>query len=192
MTNPDGFGTISGRTVCFSLRRQTTDWLTQLISKLFAFIPRLQLVQPDESGVRTTLGSHVGPIEPGWYIYCPLFQEIRLMTITPQVVDLRPQSLRVDDKDVTVSGAIMYRVSDARKALLNVQDYDRSLTTLALGIIARGELHESEILKGLREAAAGWGIKVMSVFLTDRGDVVNIRLLTNSTSVPIEGWGELG
>lgn len=168
------------------------NWLTNVLIKLFAFVPRLQLVQPDEGGVRITLGTRVCSLIPGWYIHCPLFQEIRVITCTPQVVDLRPQSLRVADKDVTISGAIMYRVSDAKKASLNVQDYDRSLTTLALGIIARGEQREEEILKGIREAAAGWGIKVIRVFITDRGSVLNIRLLTNNTSVSIdEGWGEL-
>jgi len=160
------------------------DWLNELISKLFSIIPRLWMVQPDEAGVRTTLGNHVKAIGPGYWFYWPLIQEIITLTVTPQVVDLRPQSLRIDDQDVTVSGAIMYRISDARKALLNVQDYDRSLITLALGIIANGELHEDEILKRLREAAAGWGIKVMRVFITDRGNVLNIRLLTNT---PIEG-----
>jgi len=168
------------------------DWLTSVLTKLFAFIPRLQLVQPDEGGIRVTLGTRVCSLSPGYYVYCPLFQEIRIITCTVQIIDLRPQSLQVNDKDVVISGAIMYKVSDARKALLNVQDYDRSLTTLALGIIARGEQREEEILKGIREAAAGWGIKVIRVFLTDRGNVLNIRLLTNSTSVPVDDlWGEL-
>lgn len=87
----------------------------------------------------------------------------------------------------------MYRIRDAQAALLRVQDLDKSLQTLALGIISR---HVNEdcndcisisdiedcISKGIKEHARGWGIEVMRVYITDLGSTQNVRLLTD---VPI-------
>lgn len=176
-------------------------WLTQLFDRITSFIPRIQLVDPDEAGIRITLGSRYRLILPGWYIYWPLLQKCVVNTITPQIVDLRAQSVwTADGHDVTISGAIQYRITDVAKAILVVQDFDKSLDTLALGIIRKftgcrtlEQCHDqdaliTEILKGIRDKAAGWGLKIMDVFITDNGSVKNIRLLSNemtATPVPI-------
>ena len=112
------------------------------------------------------------------------------MNISPQVVDLRPQSAMTSDSiDIAISGGIKYKVSDSRKALLDVQDYDKSMQTMALGIICEfisshkfadlsdlSELKES-ILSGIREEAAGMGLKIMKVYITDIGKTTNVRMM---------------
>lgn len=114
------------------------------------------------------------------------------MDIQTQVVDLRSQSVRVKDGySLIVSGAIQYSIKDVYKAIFNVQDPDKSLETLALGIILEyvknrtvkecqevGAL-KKEILKGIKEAAQGWGLKIEKVYITDLDRTKNIRLLTN-------------
>jgi len=109
----------------------------------------------------------------------------------PQAVDLRPQSVHTSDGvDMVISGAILYRISDAKKAILNVLDYDRSLQVLALGVIADFFMGEHEIdwkinldslrnsiLTGIREEAAGFGLKIMKIFITDLGCTKNLRVL---------------
>ena len=113
------------------------DWLKDLLEKLFSIFPRLLCIQPNEGGVRTTLGSHIENLKSGWYVYWPLIQEAVYTEITTQVVDLKNQALRTIDKhDVVFSGALQYTVSNPRKALLEVQDRDKSLQTLALGVIS--------------------------------------------------------
>jgi len=180
------------------------QWLIQLIDKLFCWIPRIWLVSPDENGVRITLGSRYSPTPPGWYVYFPLLQECIKITVTPQVVDLRAQSVfTADHQDLCFGGGIMYRVDDSVKAILKVQDYDKSLYTLALGIVADyinkhdfkdcnvSGIQEA-ILKGVRDAAAGWGLKIMRMYTTDFGTTRNIRILvdkTNNIVTPI-GTGE--
>ncbi len=178
------------------------NWLTELITQLFSFIPRMWTVLPDESGVRVTLGKHVKATPPGWYFYWPIIQEIIKITVTPQVVDLRAQSvLTSDGKDMCFGGAIMYKINNAKCAILKIQDYDRSLQALALGIISRyiGSIKsgykidvpkiETAILDGVREEAAGWGLKIMKAYITDLGTAKNIRILTDR---PIEGVGLYG
>jgi len=170
-----------------------------LLDRITSLIPRLYYVQPDEAGVRVTLGNRIKAIGPGPWLYWPVVQDITVVVNTAQVVDLRGQSVISDGKDYIISGAIMYRIDNAEKAILAVQNFDQSLQVLSLGIIANYskshnlghsdafELLQTEILKGVREAASGWGLKIMKVYLTDLGNVSNIRVIGNTTVVPIVG-----
>jgi len=177
------------------------EWLTQFFDKVFSVIPRLWMVDPDESGVRITLGTRVKSLMPGWYIYWPLVQTCEKIKVKTQPVDLRPQSIwTIDGHEVMVSGWIKYRVEAAQKAILEVFNYDANIQTLALGIIFdfvskknlddlkqnMGPLKE-EILRGVREASRGWGLKIETVGLTDIGVVKNIRLLMNEPMFGIKG-----
>ena len=165
------------------------DWLKDLLEKLFSICPRITCIQPDEGGVRVTLGKYVKTLAPGWYVYWPCVQDITFLTVTPQIADLRGQSVMSSDKDFLVSFAVQYKVTDARKFILDVQDADRSLRVLGLGIIAKfarehdlidptsSEKLIEEILKGIRAEAAGWGVKIMQVYQTDIGNVNNVRLV---------------
>ncbi|KKK51748.1 hypothetical protein LCGC14_3111870, partial [marine sediment metagenome] len=85
-----------------------------------------------------------------------------------------------------------------RKAMLEVQDYDRSLEALSLGVLLatvstlpEDELYSIEqlgetVLKKMREEAAGWGLKLQKVYITDLGRTRNLRLLTNGSGVLTE------
>jgi regulator of protease activity HflC (stomatin/prohibitin superfamily) len=174
------------------------SWLQELIDLLFCWVPRIWLVEPDEGGVRTTLGKHTRLTPPGWYFYWPIIHVCTKVTVTPQVVDLRGQSvLTRTGRDIIISGAIQYRISDAQKAILCVCDFDVSLRALALGIIgdyaSKKTIEEcndrtalaKEILDGVREAAAGWGLKIMKVYITDLGATQNIRIVGNTQAAPI-------
>lgn len=168
------------------------EWLRELVARLTAWIPRVWLVEPNEFGIRTTFGKHVTDTPPGWYVYIPLVQQMTKLEIVPQVVDLRSQSLRTKDNiDIVISGGIQYKIVNARKAILNIQDFDKSLQILVLGIIAKYTVNktllecedfrllEDEILKGIREDVQGWGLKIQNIFITDLAKVRNIRLLGN-------------
>lgn len=166
-------------------------WLTDLIDKLFSFVPRLFIVGPDQSGVRVTLGTRIKACPSGWYIHWPILQECEAIGVKVQVKDLRAQSVWTSDgHELCVSGAIRYRVSDATKAILEVFDYDQNLQAVALGIIQSyvgkhdvdaintGVMADTIII-GLREESRGWGLKVEKVYITDIGKTNNLRLLLN-------------
>ncbi len=179
------------------------EWLTNLLKNLRDWLPRKYFISPDEGGIRLTLGNRVKTLVPGWYYYWPVIQECRGINVAPQVTDLRPQSsLTVDLKDLVISGGIKYKVSDARKALLEVQDYDKSIQTVALGIICEfmsensfahitnlTKLRES-ILTGVREEAADMGLKIMKVYITDIGRTKNIRVMGGEYPVIVETGDE--
>jgi len=119
---------------------------------------------------------------------------MRKVTVVIQVVDIRIQSvLTSDGVDMCFGSAIKYRVREADKAILRVQDYDLSLQALCLGVCSRYinnhahnecgsiETIEGYILKGIKEEARGWGIDIMAIYITDLGKTRNIRLLTDKS-----------
>lgn len=169
------------------------EWLRQIFERLLSIFPRLSMVNPDEAGCRITLGKYVKPVGPGWYIHWPLIQELNTVTVTPQVVDVRVQSVwSLDHIDLCIGLAVKYRVKDAVAAQLKVQDYDLSLQNSALVACVEYvtshlkdeiiiiKINES-LTKILQAKARGWGIDVLSVGITDVGKTRNIRLLTNTT-----------
>ncbi len=174
-------------------------WITQLLDRLFCWIPRLYFVNPDESGVRITLGSRISPTSPGWYIDWPLIHQFVKVNVATQGLTLAAQSVTTSDEvDLAVRGSILYRITDAEKAIFETDDFDKSLEAVAGGVIEQfvsGHTYEelknreaikAEIRKGLREAASGWGIKLMRVYLPDIGKVKNIRVLGNTPVVPTD------
>jgi regulator of protease activity HflC (stomatin/prohibitin superfamily) len=172
------------------------EWLSELLRSLRDWFPRKCFISPDEGGVRITLGKVVRLLEPGWYLYWPPLQECRVIKIAPQIVDLRAQSSLTRDRvNLAISGGVKYRVSDCRKALLNVLDYDKTIQTLALGIIAEyinlrdfselGDLIKirEAILAGIKEEARGMGLYIMRIYITDIGTAKNIRILGSSNYI---------
>ncbi len=180
------------------------EWLKQLLRSIIDLIPRISLVSPDESGVRITLGKRFRPTPPGWYFYWPVIQRVRKITVTPQIVDIRSQSVLTHaGHSFCCGGAVKYRIKDAVAAILKVQDYDQTLQALCLGIISRyfadkdddGGYSDLEdyVLKGVKESARGWGLDILAVYITDIGPTQNIRLLTdvtNMTVIPVMGSEE--
>ncbi len=179
------------------------QWLINLIDKLTCGIPRIWIVEPDESGIRTTLGRHINPTPAGWYIFWPLIQSVIKITITPQIIDLREQSLTtLDGKKQVISGAVEYDIRDAMKAILHVQDYDKNLPTLCLGKISdyveahpasecRSALIKAELRKEIREHVNKWGIRILNIFITDNVSAETIRVMLHATTGSIRLIQEL-
>jgi len=171
------------------------EWLTRLLERIFSVIPRILVVKPDELGARCTPkiwnGIKINELVPGWYIWLPLIQRVERVKCKTQIVDLRSQSVWTSDRqEMTISGAIRYRVHSALKTLWEVYDYDQNIQTAALGIIQQyireHELQdldtqriEAKVLKGVRKASEGWGLRVERVYITDIGRTQNIRILLN-------------
>ena len=112
------------------------------------------------------------------------------MEVQTQVVDLRGQSVHTKDgKHIIVSGAIQFSIKDIYKAIFNVQDIDLALEKIALGVILEfvnqktldecQEVKElkAEILKGIKDAAQGWGCKIERIYITDLDETRNIRII---------------
>jgi len=154
----------------------------------------LWIINPDESGVRITLGKHTKECPPGWYWFLPLIHTKFKVNTSTQGVRFAIQSVTTkDDQDVAIRGAVLYRINNAYKALFETNDFDQSLEAVAGGVIEAfvasktyDELRDretirTELAKALRAEAAGWGIRLLRVYVPDIGRVRNIRVLSDST-----------
>ena len=165
------------------------DFIRQVIETARPWV----MVPPWEQGVRVRLGKHITELAPGIHLVIPLVDVIHTLNVVPQVVNLPNQSVRSrDKKSVAVSGGIEYGIRNIKAAYCNVQDFDRSLQTLAMGIIADYvtahdfaectlEEIKAEVLKGIKDACRGWGLDVRRVFITDLCEHKAIRLMTGDT-----------
>lgn len=172
------------------------QWLSDLFSKLFRFVPILRLVDPDEGCLRITCGKRARIHGPGWYWIWPAIQRFYTLTVTPQIVDVRPQSLLTrDGRNMVVGVGIRYRVKNVESAILAVNDYEKSIQVLTLGLLAEyiGSRNYNDcrdvtvlndyVMKRVKEEARGWGLEIQKVYVTDFGVATNIRLLTDATRI---------
>jgi regulator of protease activity HflC (stomatin/prohibitin superfamily) len=169
------------------------DVMKQLLkaTKLF---PRFAVVFPNEGGVFLRMGKYKKSIGPGLYFCFPIIDEIHKLDITPQVINLPNQSVTTrDSKTLAISGAVEYSIYDARKALLEVQNFDASLQNLSMGIIGdyikqrmyeeciKVDGLEAQVIEGIRDRASEWGLKITRFWLTDLAQHRVYRLMTQDT-----------
>ena len=139
----------------------------------------LKIVQEYERGVRFTLGKFSGVIRPGLRFVIPILQ-------TWQKVDIRTKAIDVPDHDaitkdnvsIKVNAVLYFKVSEAEKAIIQVEHYGYAVSQLAQTTMRDvvGEVSLDELL-GKRDAVSSkirtivdkatdpWGIKVESVEL---------------------------
>lgn len=141
----------------------------------------LRQVNQYERGVMFTLGKFTGIKEPGWRIVIPVFQAMQKIDMRVKAVDVPDQrAITKDNIAVGVNAVIYYRVMDAAKAVLEVEDFFHAMSQLAQTTMrnAVGEVELDELLsqrdkisERIREivdkASDEWGIKVDNVELKD-------------------------
>lgn len=178
------------------------DFLNNLLQIIIRFLPRLSFIRPNESGVFLRLGHYRKTVSEGWYVLLPLIDDIISLVVMPQVINLPNQSVTTRDSvSVAVSGAIEYSITDAKKALLEVQNFDASLQNLAMGIISEYvnertmadcldiKSLQRAVLSGIRDAARGWGLKIHRFYLTDLVEHRAYRIMTTDAPtivLPVE------
>ncbi len=149
-----------------------------VLATLVAF---LKQINQYEAGVMFTMGKFTGIKEPGWRIVVPVFQHMRKVDMRVKAVDVPQQhAITKDNISIGVNAVIYYKVVDASKAILNVEDYFYAVSQLAQTTMrnAVGEVELDELLSGreaiskrirtvVDEASDDWGIKVDNVELKD-------------------------
>jgi regulator of protease activity HflC (stomatin/prohibitin superfamily) len=149
---------------------------------VFIFIlVSIREVKEYERGVKFTMGKFTSLAEPGWRIVLPIFQKMAKVDIRVKAVDVPDQeAITADNISVTLNAVIYYKVSDASKAILSVENFYYAVSQLAQTTMrnAVGEVNLDELLRNREKIAAGieivvdkasdpWGIDVSSVELKD-------------------------
>ena len=141
----------------------------------------LKVVKEYERGVKFTLGKFVGVLEPGLRTVIPLIQSWERVDMRVKAVDVpRQESITRDNVTVEIDAVIYYRVRDAEKAVLEVEEYMYAVQQLAQttmrnivgevdldALLAERERISKQIREIIDEATDPWGIEVQSVELKD-------------------------
>lgn len=134
-----------------------------------------------ERGIKFTLGKYSKVMKPGWNIVLPIFQSYRKVDIRTKAVDVPEQdAITKDNVSVRINAVIYYKVFDAAKAVLEVENFyfavgQLAQTTMrnAVGSVSLDELLSerekisTEICNIIDKATDPWGIKVENVELKD-------------------------
>ena len=141
----------------------------------------LRQVNQYERGLLFTMGRFTRIVEPGWRVIIPIFQSLRKVDMRVKAVDVPEQkAITKDNIAVGVNAVIYYKVSDASKAILEVEDFIYAMSQLAQTTMrnAVGEVELDDLLAQrdkiserishvVDEASDPWGIKVSTVELKD-------------------------
>lgn len=157
--------------------------LTYTIVAIIVFIILISIRQINQyqRGVKFTLGKFSGLMEPGWRLVFPIVQSHQKVDMRIKAVDVPNQdAITKDNISVTVNAVIYYKVADAGKAILEVEDYFYAVSQLAQTTMRNvvGEVDLDELLSKrdaiaekirviVGEASDAWGIKVNTVELKD-------------------------
>jgi regulator of protease activity HflC (stomatin/prohibitin superfamily) len=141
----------------------------------------LKQINQYERGVMFTMGRFTGLKNAGWRIVIPVFQRMEKIDIRTKAVDVPDQeAITRDNIPIKINAVIYYRVSDAGKAILEVENYFWAMSQMAQTTMrnAVGEVTLDELLQNrdkiseniqkiIDVASDPWGIKVESVELKD-------------------------
>ncbi|MEA3273205.1 MAG: slipin family protein [Patescibacteria group bacterium] len=155
--------------------------LGTLIFVVVVLLASIKQINQYQQGVKFTLGKFSGIMQPGWRLVIPVFQSYQKIDMRIRTVDVPGQeAITKDNISVNVNAVIYYKVRDAEKAIIKVENFFFAVSQLAQTTMRNiiGEVNLDELLSG-REAIANkikdivdkatdaWGIEVHSVELKD-------------------------
>jgi len=134
-----------------------------------------------ERGLLFTFGHFSKTLGPGWHVVLPIFQSFKKVDIRTKAVDVPEQeAITKDNVSVKINAVIYYKVFDAGKAIIAVENFRYAVSQLAqttmrnaVGAVTLDELLgqrdkiSNEICSIIDKATDPWGIKVENVELKD-------------------------
>ena len=141
----------------------------------------IKQVDEYERGVKFTFGKFSSIMKPGWNLVLPIFQSFKKVDIRTKAVDVPAQeAITKDNVSVKINAVIYYKIFDASKSILEVENYYYAVGQLAqttmrnvVGSVSLDELLverenvSANICKIIDELTDPWGIKVENVELKD-------------------------
>lgn len=155
-------------------------WIILIIIGLI-LLSSIKQIDEYERGVKFTTGKFSKMMDPGWRLVLPIFQSFKKVDIRTKAVDVPEQeAITKDNVSVKINAVLYYKVFDASKAILAVENFRYAVSQLAqttmrnaVGAVSLDDLLgerekiSGEICKIIDEATDPWGIKVENVELKD-------------------------
>ncbi len=152
-----------------------------IIFFLILFLSSIKQINEYERGILFRFGKFKRIMNPGWKMVIPIIDFYKKVDIRTKAVDVPEQeTITKDNVSVKINAVIYYKIFDASKAILAVEDYYYAVGQLAqttmrnvVGsvtldeLLAEREKISEEICKIIDKATDPWGIKVENVELKD-------------------------
>jgi len=141
----------------------------------------LRQINQYQRGVLFTMGRFSRIMEPGWRLVIPIFQSYQKVDMRIKAVDVPDQkAITKDNVSVIVNAVLYYKVFDASKAVIEVENFYYAISQYAqttmrniVGEVSLDELlaNREKIAERIREIVDvetdAWGLKVSNVELKD-------------------------
>ena len=156
-----------------------TSYLIALV--ILIILSSLKIVKEYERGVKFTLGKYAGIMKPGLRMVIPIVQSWQRVDMRIKTVDVASQeAVSKDNVSLKVNAVLYYKVRDATKAILEVEQFGFAVSQLAQTTMRNivGEFELDEILQKRDDISQKisqivdketdpWGIEVDKIELKD-------------------------
>ncbi len=160
------------------------DYAIYLILAVFVILflsSAIRILREYQRGVVFTLGRFTGVKGPGLVILIPYVQQMVRVDLRVVVQAIPPQDvISRDNVSVKVNAVLYFRIVDAERAIIRVEDFMAATSQLAQttlrSVLGKHELDEmlaerdrlnSDIQEILDQQTDAWGIKVTNVEIKD-------------------------
>jgi regulator of protease activity HflC (stomatin/prohibitin superfamily) len=154
-------------------------WILPVVILLVILISALRVLREYERAVIFQIGRFWKVKGPGLILLIPVLQQMVRVDLRIRVLDVPQQDvISRDNVSVKVNAVLYYRVIDAQRAIIQVEDFDAATSQLAqttlrsvLGqhaldeMLAEREKLNADLQRILDEQTDAWGIKVTNVEL---------------------------
>jgi len=154
---------------------------TFLMLVLFIVLISIKQITQYERGIRFTFGRYSGLMNPGWRLVWPIIQFYKKVDLRVKAVDVPNQeAITKDNISVSVNAVIYYKIKEADKAVLEVENFFYAISQLAQttmrnvvgqvdldGLLSARDRVSENIRAIIDKASDPWGIEVINVELKD-------------------------
>ncbi|KKQ67439.1 MAG: SPFH domain / Band 7 family protein [Candidatus Daviesbacteria bacterium GW2011_GWA2_38_24] len=155
--------------------------ISLLLLTVFILLISIKQINQYERGILFTFGKYTGMLEPGWRIVIPVIQGYQRVDIRTKAVDVPDQeAITKDNVSARISAVIYYKVTNAAKAVLEVENFYFAVHQLAQttmrnvvgevdldSLLANRDAVATRIKDIVKETTTSWGLEVISVELKD-------------------------
>jgi len=154
-------------------------WLIPLV--IVIIIASVRIIQQYETGVVFQLGKYSRTLQPGLNCIIPIIEYSRTIDMRVSTNDIpKQQVITKDNVPVAINGVVYFKVVDAQKAVIQVQNFLYAVSQYAQAalrdvvggmsfdeLLAEREKIGDEIEKVIQKQAENWGLKVTAIKLRD-------------------------
>jgi len=141
----------------------------------------IRIINQYEKGVVFTLGKYTGMRNPGFNLVVPVIQRMVVVDMRIRTIDIEKQQVMTKDNvPVHVNGVVFYKVDKVDDAVIEIQDYEYSLSQYAqtalrdvVGgmsldtVLTERQKIGDEIRKIVDKETDQWGLDIQTIKLQD-------------------------